>query len=546
MELKKKLKELWKDYYFEAVLVVAVVAVGWKIYMALQNGMWVDEGRYSLIANALLEHPFEFSSPFHGVVTDYGPVFPYLLFLSQLVLGQGKLAVSVVSPVVGGLSILMTYFLGKEMFGRLQGFIAAVLLSVSPVFTSINTRILVGSTLSLVYLLAISLMYYGLKEKRYSKYAMMALGPVLAVGILTKQPAYFLGGIFLIYLYRKTGFEFVTAPKKHRYVWYAAGLGVLTLVPWIIRSFSVCGFPICSVKFALRHLSKSSVSEEFSAQGAWFYITSFATLLSIPVAMLTYFRHGLVEAYRTVMDRDLKKVGWVFGGFLVFTILQLIFDSRFPRFMPFTLLFSLTMLQENDEYFMLWLWIAVGIGGMSTNLIKVPRYIIFTVPAILLILSDFLVKVKNWVSEVFDVDEKFLLATVVIIVLTLGFFSYQDTAERHKNTRTGFQKLEEAGEWFEGKDVNVLATSPRQLMFFSGNDADFDMLKGNKSRLESLIRSGDYKYVVLDMYERTKTDEVKIVSDNWANSQLLTPVQGFEQKGNPAVIIYRVNSEEGN
>ena len=544
MELKKKLKEFWKDYYLVAVLVVAVAAVAWRVYMALQNGMWVDEGRYSLIANSLLKHPFEYSSPYHGIVKNYGPVFPYLLYLSQLVLGQGKLAVYIVSPVIGGLSILMTYLLGKEMFGRLQGFIAAVLLSVSPVFTYINTRILVGSTLSLVYLVAISLMYYGLKDKKYSKYAMMALGPVLALGIITKQPAYFLGGIFLIYLYRKTGFEFLTDYRNHRYVWFAAGLGVITLIPWFVRSFSICGLPLCTIEKVILHITRESAGKEFSTAGSWHYLKTLGGLLSVPVAALVYFRYSAGTVYRAFMEMDVRKVGYVFGGFVLATAVQFLADPRFPRFMPFTVLFAYTLLQDSDERFLLWLWTAVGIGGMSVGLIKVPRYVMFTVPAILLLLSDFLVSIRDLIAENISLDGRKITAVLLVIVAVLGYFSYRDTASRHSNLKAGFQKLEEGGEWFQGKDVNVLATSPRQLMFFSGNDADFDMLSGNKSVLESKIRSGNYSYVVLDRYERTKTEEVKTVNSNWARSSLLTPVKVFRQRDTPAVIVYRINPEE--
>jgi 4-amino-4-deoxy-L-arabinose transferase-like glycosyltransferase len=499
----------WYDRRSHKILIaIFVLALVIRLKYAFINGMWVDEGRFSLIATSLLEHPLDYSSPYHGTITEYPPVFPYLLFLSQLILGYGKTAVYVVSPIMAALTVVVTFYIGKEMFGDEEGLTGAFLLAVSPVFFLMSLRVLIGVTLTFMFALAIFLMYYGLSDREKSKYALWALGPVLAIAALTKQPAYILAPIFVIYLLYKRRLDFLRNPMDHKDLYIAVVFGFVAMLPWFLRSIMVCGLPMCSLSKVIQHITNESVRETISSGPPWYYLKNLGAVVGLPVAVVMYLRYTAGTVIEGLMFRDARQAVLGFGLWglsLVMTLFSAFMSMSFlAKFAPLVFLLGIVAFQDSDGDVLLWIWIALGVGGLSTGKIKVPRYIIFTIPAFTLLVGRTLMEASDFTLEQVELDRRQVLAGVVLLVLVMGVFSWQDSKQRAIGMSQGFQELEPAGKWFRGKDVTGLASSPRQLIFYSGNDAVFEKSTDNATETLRRLQRGDYDYLVVDMYERTK------------------------------------------
>ncbi len=523
----------------QILVLVTVAALVLRLMYAFQQGMWVDEGRHAIIAAGLLEHPFQYASHYHGVVTNVPPVYPYMLFLSMAIFGYGKTAVYIVSPIVGALTVFLAYFLGREMFGTEEGLIAATLLAASPVFFFLSERLLIGVTLTFFFTLSVFLFYYGLEDRKYSKYALWATGPAVALSLMSKQPAFTLGPILLIYLLYREGTTPFTNPTEYKNLYIAIGLGVLTMVPYMIRSFSVCNLPMCELEKALRHAGDRSSTWWQNTADMWYYFTNLGALLSLPVAAIVYLRYGLgtlVDLVRKDIELVAKVVGGVVAGSILFLFVR-------EALIPLAIMLGITALQDSKEEKLLWLWISFGVGVLTLNIIKLPRYVIFTVPAFLVLAAKNLSDLKGWAGSKIEANPKAVLAVLAVVVLGLAGLSLSQGITTAKQTGQGFQQLEPAGRWFQDRgDVQVMASSPRQLMFYSGNKPGFEMMPKNNTEIERELRRGKYDYLVVDAYERTRAEYVRFIQRNLAPTDLLTPVEMFENNGRPEVVIFRVNS----
>ncbi|MDY6778286.1 MAG: glycosyltransferase family 39 protein [Candidatus Nanohaloarchaea archaeon] len=533
----------------EAVVlaVITLAALLLRFRYAFISGMWVDEGRYALIATALLEHPLRYMSPFHGVITNYPPVFPYLLWLSMTVLGWGKTAVYSVSPVMGTLGVVVTYFLGREMFGKLEGLTAASLLAFSPVYFFLSERILIGVTLTFFYVLCMGLLYYGLEDREYSGYALWALGPVTALALLTKQPAYLMGPVFLIYFLLKEGRDVLKVredPMRYRHLYVGVLLGAVTLAPWMLRNVTVCGSVLCSSSKALEHIFNTDPAAWTNTGGPLYYFINLPALVTFPVALLLAVRYIPVDAVLSLAYRDVKKVGSIAGLTVLFSVVALF---TIPRTAPFFFLLGIGLLQDTDEERLLWLWIAFGVGFMSTVTIKVPRYVVFVVPALMLLTAKLLVDLRDMAARYLELEDWMLTGGLALVVLALSVFAAMNAIQVTVGSAGGFQKLEPAGRWFQGmEEPEVLASSPRQILFYSRNGPNVTIMPSNRTRTERLIRSGRYEFVVADLYERTRSKTVRYILTRLGRTDVLTPVrvyrERFRGRKRPSVVIYRVNA----
>jgi 4-amino-4-deoxy-L-arabinose transferase-like glycosyltransferase len=534
----EKLKRMLtrKEHIILAVVLVGTFAL--KLWYGLMNGMWVDEGRYGIIATALLEHPLQYASPWHGVVENYVPVFPYLVFLSQLVFGQGNLAVHIVSPVMSTLTAVLTYLLGREMFSAREGLAAAVLVGVAPVLFFLSARVLIGPTLTFFITLTLFLIYYGMQDRPYARYARLAIGPAMALSFMTKQPAYMLPVLLGLYLLYRDGLDLFRNLADYRDIWISAGLGLLVWSPWLIRSMYVCGLPLCGLYKTLLHVGRESAPAWANTGGTWYYLVNLGSVVSLPVAALFYLRYAVGTAVEMTMFRDARRVLYVLAGVVAGAIAVAVVKWSL---IVLVVLLGVAALQDTEEEFLLWALFALGVGGLSVGLIKVPRYVVFVTPAVMLLVVHALEEARQYLDTNTDIDAKMLAGVFAAVVLIVSAFALVDARQRTARGTAGFQQYQPAGEWLHDQgDVDVIATSPRQLLFYADNRPNMSIVPANNTKFRAELESGRYDYLVVDVYERTRADQVRYVQQELSGSGLIQPVQVFRQNGRPVVVIYAV------
>jgi uncharacterized membrane protein len=113
-----------------ALLVLGVIVVaGLALRLAVPRGIWLDEA-ISIHQAHLSLHDL-FSNLYHG--DRHPPLHHLALWLTVKVFGDGELAVRLPSLIAGTLVIPALYELGRELYDRRTGLVAALFGAVSPI-----------------------------------------------------------------------------------------------------------------------------------------------------------------------------------------------------------------------------------------------------------------------------------------------------------------------------------------------------------------------------------------------------------------------------
>lgn len=577
--------EMLKKPRYLALLVILAGATYLRFRYAFFDGIWVDEGRYARIGTEISRHLLDYSvaEVWRGQITRFPPLYPYLIAFSTYIFGKTEFAVRIVSPLMGVMGVGITYVLGREIENLEVGLLAAALVAVNPIFWFLSERILVGATFATVYTAAMIALYYGLEDLRYSRYALWSLGPLVALNIMTKQPAYTLGlivPIYFVYRKRQAFWEFIVEgvdfedSKLHdllteRDYYITAGLGFVTLLPWMLRNYAVCSFPLCGLSKAAKFAGVSSSPAWASTGGPFYYITNAPAIITAGVGILVLVRIGqyLLEFSERDADMVIKYSAVTLGllGLSYFLV---------PRLVPMVLLTSVALFATSDAEKLLWLWTGIGVGFMSIPGIKVPRYIVFVLPAIITVASISLYRVSDWMSYQIQSEQVTTMRVAALVLVPLLLMSY--TQGMGNIAKGGYAHLEPAGNWLDGNapaDTNIASTSDPQMRFYVHPRMAYT-LPNSESEFRDFLMEKNISYVQTDVYERAQAKWVQTgippyrlpaslvkdirsgkvpaqeVADSYGKPpEYLEPVKSYGQtqvplmknQQQPMVIIYRVN-----
>lgn len=515
-DLSEVTGQLLKNRYFIALVAIIFVGSYLRFREAFFTGMWVDEGRHARIGYELADHLLQYSTSWLGEVTKFPPVYTYLLGISSAVMGKTEFAVRVVSPLIGSIGIAVSYFLGRELWDRDTGILVAALVAVNPLFWFLSTRILVGATLTVIYTATLVALYIGMSDREDYWIGLYLLGPLTAISVMTKQPAYTLGllipGYFLwrkrseiydflnnIDEYRETVFYKETLTDLNYYI--GAGLGVLTMLPWFLRNIGVCGNLLCGASRAVSFAQVAQKPAWESTGGPFYYFLNLPAIITLPATALLI---GTVIYYiysRAETDAD-QLVKILAAALLLNGAAYLVL----PSIVPGTLLLSITFFAIDEAEKMLWGAIALGIGIMSIPQVKVNRYVVFLIPAIMSIIALNIVRLSRKLRSTFleERDEKtwrIIAGFIAVPVIVFSTLSGLSMVSGH-----GYQQLDPAGEWISSntpEDTVIAGSSPTQMRYYS-YPRDSLRLPDNRSRFQTFLLNNSIDYLVMDVYERAQ------------------------------------------
>lgn len=578
-------KELLKNRYLYLLVGVVLVGSYLRFREAFFTGMWVDEGRHARIGFELADHLLEYRASWLGDITAFPPVYTYLLGISSAVLGKTEFAVRIVSPLVGTIGVVLGYLLGREMWDRDAGIVLAALLAVNPLFWFLSTRMLVGATLTTVYTATVLALYVGMSDRNYYRYGLYLLGPLTALALITKQPAYTLGLLIPGYFvwrnrdqimeffnnlddFRDT--EFYTDILQDRNYYIGAGLGLLTILPWVGRNISSCGEVLCGASRAVSFAEVTQKPAWESTGGPFFYFLNMPSIITIPATALLVGIIGYYVIRKWDMDQD--RMIKILAGTLV---LNLAAYLVFPRLLPGILLLSIAFFAPTDKERLLWGWIALGIGIMSIPVVKVNRYVVFVIPALLAVVTFNTLRASERLRDMIleDKGTRSYRAIAALIVTPIIVMSLVSGLSMTQNQ--GFQALEPAGEWISDntpEDAVIAGSSPTQTRFYAYPRQSLK-LPNDEAEFENFLATNEVDYLLMDVYERAQphwsqtglppyrlpvktVQEIRgneVTAEEVANSygkppDYLQQVQNFgdtriplTKSNQPQVMVYRVN-----
>lgn len=481
--IKKKADVFFKDRHNVIALAIFLFALVLRMNYAFISGLWVDEGRYAVIGLALLDHPLDYSSRMHGVVTQFPPVLPYMLFISQAIFGAGDFAVRIVNPILGSLSILIIYALGRMMFNKNAGLIAAALMSVSPIAWFYDERILLETPMNFFGLLTVFCFYYGYTKKNDE--VLYASGAAFVLGFLSKQSTGIVLSGILLYLFLAKRMAWI----KEKRIWAAALVALLVMAPWAIRSLAVCGSISCEGSFARQWLEDTKGGGIDVLDDPFYYAKLTPYLLTTPVLVLFFF--GLIPL---VNGKSRKEYALLLCISLVTYIV-----------------FALTPVKD-------------------------LRYVLLAVPPILLVAAYGIDEVARQLA---GKQAKYIALLVIAILIPVSYGAYSSGKALILDKAPGFLMLKDTGLYFSKmpSDIVIMAAPPQPISFYGG-DKKTAAYPVKQEDLEGQIYNTGTDYVVVDAYERT---QYPWILQYVPNRPYLSLEKMFYQNNQPVVAIFKVD-----
>ncbi len=229
------------DKFLIALIVVISVLRILSVFTISNNDLIFDESSYMNIARGLTEGLDYGYIPGEGYSDAYRPpVYPLTVSFFFSMFGSNEFVARTVSSVFGVLSILVIYFLGKELYGKRIGLLSSLILSSVPTYWFYSSKALVEGMFIFLVTLFLYTFYSSLGKKKY----MIPSGILLGLIFLTK----YTGGVLVVFFVL-----FILIWKrdllKSKYLYLSLIAALLTIVPWISFNLRVYGTPFGSGMF---------------------------------------------------------------------------------------------------------------------------------------------------------------------------------------------------------------------------------------------------------------------------------------------------------
>jgi mannosyltransferase len=331
------------------ILLIVLLAFGLRLYLIDCQDIWGDEAFSIWLSSQPLPEVVA------GGADTHPPLYPFFLYLWLRLAGSSSLAVRSLSACIGTLTVPVVYVLGRRVFGRATGGLAALLAAVSPalVYYSQETRMY-----GLVTLLTAASVYWALRAWRGGRDGIL---PYMAYLLFTIAAAY----THYYAFFAMVAENLVVIPflLRHR-----AGLGrwlaaqvilVVAYVPWIAVQSGFLGSK-ASARFGEWDLPTALriTGDTFAAFGAGLTVPSGVVWL-ITVPFLVALGAGLLFLSRLRKSPQGWSGAWLVVAYLT---LPLILAWVVNPIMPF--FYARYLLLVAPAFYLLAAWGVVAAGRL--------------------------------------------------------------------------------------------------------------------------------------------------------------------------------------
>ncbi|OGC07089.1 hypothetical protein A2230_07015 [candidate division WOR-1 bacterium RIFOXYA2_FULL_36_21] len=373
--------------------ILALAALGFVLFMLFAQLIPIIDGDtafYATIAKNIIKSGDFITLKFvnTGDIIDKPPLAMWFMAVSFKLFGINEFALSLWHSLLAIGTVILTYLMGRELFGRRGGLLAGLILMLSCQFFYITRTPMLDIPLTFF----ITASFYCIFRLNGTKYCATTTSPIyyyifsiaLALALLTKGPvgiAIPLGALIILKFLTLTTFD-----KTHNsqpihtnlfHLFMSTLLFLTIAAPWFIIEYKILGQPFANL-FFLRNFLR------------FFRPTDIIGNLNTIAPQYDFYSYFL--------QIFLLFAPW--GGF--------VYPAIFYGFK-----------NKNQRLFLVWAAIAIGIFAFSLNY-KIGRYILPAFPALAIIVTNLL---ENIMEEGEKLKKYILTSAWLNTVLLIPLFS---------------------------------------------------------------------------------------------------------------------------
>jgi len=354
-------------------------------------------------------------------------------------------------PLIGALSVILVYKLGKELFNEKVALISSLFFAFIPLHVFYSGRVLTG-VLFTFFVLITFLSFWKGYENNNKKHKIL-FGVFLAFALLSRYTALWIIPIFLIYfLVRDKSLKFL----KDKYLWYSILVFFGTLIPWLIYGIFEYNNPIG----AFVHGAKASAY--WGGLQSWtFFFGYWWQMFSI--------------------------IGFIFVAALIYILYKKDFFKK--------------------EIYLLLIWLVFFLGMAIYMPHKEDRFILAIVPTIALISGYFIDKIKIYKKQIIAI-------LIGILILSLGL-NFYNTYKTYHNTNTDcFEQVGLKLKTIQGNFLIVSENSPL-FRYYTRQESAYYPDNLNEKTLKELVNSTNKKvyFVFTRFNSRFETEKWQNINE---------------------------------
>ncbi|MBI5391370.1 glycosyltransferase family 39 protein [Candidatus Woesearchaeota archaeon] len=492
-KFKKRIINYLQDKWDVVFILALVLGISLRLqYLTINQAVWWDEAEYLSTALHWAFHiPYEVN--YHR-----GILFPFLsaMFLK---IGLKEMAIRfflVFIPSIG--VIVLTYLLGKRMYNKAVGSIAAFITSTFWVSLFWGARVSTDFLGLFFALLAFYCFWVGFVEQKNTRYLILA-GAAGALGFLTRPSNLLIGVILAVFLLitERVGF------LKEKKLWFAVLAAIVVSLPYFIWNIVQFGSPLAFTQ-------GYDAGIQANASFAWNNLTWVYSYLN-PIFFIM-FVVGAVSVGSVIVGLDLlwKKQETKLKPDLLSILTILI-----------VLAFFIFYIRSTEDRWLL---------PMS------PFLFLFAGKGIVFVMQQ---------AEKIQWKQKINAGMVVLIaVLVIGsYMNYNQADQTIQAKKDSYVQVRSGAEWMKansGPNDIILSISRPQTMYYSQrNTLSYSEVK-NEQEFANFIKDVKPKYFTISVFEPHPGWIYQFIQNN---KEMAVPVQGYffdAQQTKPALIIYQV------
>jgi len=423
-----------KNYTKYAVLVIGA-AIIIRIILALLthnagDGCWhLSSARFTAVHGEfpLFQElgrdfePFHLSEPFWPPPVFHMIAALFYAIFSLINTSAAELGMNLVSPLFGGLSLILIFFITKKLYNQKIAFYATLFLSVIPMHLYLSSIAHIDALLTFFVLLSILFMLYN---------KVLASSIFAGIAILTKYNGLFVVPVLLTIIYFNN--------NKNKVIKKSLLTAVISLAIgsiWLIRNWILLKnpfFPFLGFIFGEQNLS-FSIPSVFHLFNPSHYSKTYLSLFGVPLGDLSSFFFFPIPYITFLL------IAWGFATLLFF--------------IPIVIgLAKLKLRDKSTKILTIWIlsFVLLSIIYITTQGVFFPRFLLPLIPALGIM----------WALGITSLQKRktvSLFITILLLFLIIGFVSGEFL--KVGIIRNAWNNLNDDFNW-------VRENTPKQALFY--------------------------------------------------------------------------------